>query len=201
MSEPLSEKVKQKAFMDLYEPVHERFSWYCHARLGNTADAKDLISETVLVAYDQLMSLRKSEAFLFFLFGIATRLIQKKSRRRKFWGLFKEKECARIKDPGLSAEAEMDVNILYQALHQLPESHREAIILFEISGFSLKEIQEIQQVSLSAVKARLVRGRKKLGQLLKDPETDFNFGQSIRPQNDLRLNKKATIETGFYQAV
>ena len=201
MSEPLSEKVKQKAFMDLYEPVHDRFSRYCHARLGNTADAKDLISETVLVAYDQLMNLRQPEAFLSFLFGIASRLIKKKSRRWKFWGLFKEKECARIQDTGLSAEAEADIKILYQALQQLPESHKEAIILFEISGFSLKEIQEIQQVSLSAVKARLVRGRRKLGQLLKDPETDFNFSRSIRPETDLRLNKQATIEAGFYQAV
>ncbi|PIZ05301.1 MAG: RNA polymerase subunit sigma-24, partial [Flavobacteriales bacterium CG_4_10_14_0_8_um_filter_32_5] len=40
------------------------------------------------------------------------------------------------------------------------------IVLFEITGFSIKEIMEIQNSSESAVKQRLKRGREKLVELL-----------------------------------
>ena len=51
---------------------------------------------------------------------------------------------------------------LHQALALLPDAQREAVILFEISGFNLKEVAEIQEASLSAVKQRLKRGRERL---------------------------------------
>jgi RNA polymerase sigma-70 factor (ECF subfamily) len=46
------------------------------------------------------------------------------------------------------------------------EEQREAIILFEIAGFSIKEIVVIQNASESAVKQRLKRGREKLVEIL-----------------------------------
>ena len=66
-------------------------------------------------------------------------------------------------EPELSA----DVHFLFAALAQLPEAQREAIILFEISGFSIKEIMEIQRAGESAVKQRLKRGRERLEEILK----------------------------------
>ncbi|WP_026461427.1 RNA polymerase sigma factor [Adhaeribacter aquaticus] len=173
MPEPSPEINKQAVFLQLYQPVHDRFERYCQAQTSNNVDAKDLVSETILIAYEKFDSLRNTDAFLSFLFGVASRLIKNKSKKNKFWGIFKEKKSERIKDQTLNAEAATDINILYQALNQLPENHKEAIILFEISGFSLKEIQGIQQISLSSVKSRLVRGRTKLAQILKDHETDI----------------------------
>jgi RNA polymerase sigma-70 factor (ECF subfamily) len=60
----------------------------------------------------------------------------------------------------------MDIHFLYLALQQLPEEQRECIILFEISGFSIKEIAQTQQAGESAVKQRLKRGREKLIEIL-----------------------------------
>jgi RNA polymerase sigma-70 factor (ECF subfamily) len=51
---------------------------------------------------------------------------------------------------------------LYQSLRQLPTEQREAIILFEISGFSTDEVAKIQRVSEAAVRQRLSRGRAAL---------------------------------------
>jgi RNA polymerase sigma factor (sigma-70 family) len=56
--------------------------------------------------------------------------------------------------------------MLHKALALLPEAQKECIILFEISGFSIKEIMEIQRASESAVKQRLKRGREKLIEIL-----------------------------------
>jgi RNA polymerase sigma-70 factor (ECF subfamily) len=52
------------------------------------------------------------------------------------------------------------------ALAQLPIAQKECIILFEISGFKIKEIAEIQSVSEDAVKQRLKRGRERLQEIL-----------------------------------
>lgn len=48
------------------------------------------------------------------------------------------------------------------ALGTLAPPQREAIVLFELHGYSLEEIAEIQHASLSSVKSRLMRGRARL---------------------------------------
>jgi RNA polymerase sigma-70 factor (ECF subfamily) len=63
-------------------------------------------------------------------------------------------------------QEDADVHFLHQAVAQLSEDQRECIILFEISGFSIKEITHIQNASESAVKQRLKRGREKLIEIL-----------------------------------
>jgi DNA-directed RNA polymerase specialized sigma24 family protein len=53
--------------------------------------------------------------------------------------------------------------LLLEALYSLTEKERAAILLFELGGFSLIEIQQIQgEKSLSAIKSRLSRTREKL---------------------------------------
>ena len=164
---------KQQAFLKLYEPIHENFVRFCQARVGDTELAKDLINDTILIAFEKFESIRNYNAFLYFLFGIARRLLSNSRRRNKFWGEYDETTAERYESAVESPDSHTDASFLYQALDKLPEEQKEALILFEISGFSLKEIQEIQQGSLSAVKARIARGRRKLADLLRDKETEI----------------------------
>ncbi len=71
-----------------------------------------------------------------------------------------------LEDVNANTERDAEVYLLHKALSLLPEDQRECIILFEISGFSIKEIVEIQGVSESAVKQRLKRARAKLIEIL-----------------------------------
>jgi RNA polymerase sigma factor (sigma-70 family) len=48
------------------------------------------------------------------------------------------------------------------ALATLEPAQREAIVLFELHGYSIEEIAEIQRASVAAVKSRLTRGRDRL---------------------------------------
>ena len=48
------------------------------------------------------------------------------------------------------------------ALATLEPVQREAIVLFELHGYSIEEIAEIQRASVASVKSRLVRGRERL---------------------------------------
>lgn len=164
---------KQQYFLRLYEPNHSKLLRYCESVLRDPVNAQDLVSETVLVAYEQLDNLKKEASFNYFLFGIARNLIRRLQRRKKFWGLFNTEQAENIVAP-TSTELNDDVQLLYQALDRLPTPQKEALILFEISGYNIKEIAEIQNSSVSAIKARLARGRQKLGKIL-SPKTTLAY--------------------------
>jgi RNA polymerase sigma-70 factor (ECF subfamily) len=161
---------KQERFLKLYEPIHDRFERFCRARLyGHSSfmEHSDLMNDSLLIAYDKFDSLQSEEAFLSFLFGIAIRILsnhQKKKKEERFTSDNQMVMVASSSAPDLNAE----LHFLYKALNQLNLEQRESIILFEISGFSIKEIAVLHQPSESSVKQRLKRGREKLANILAD---------------------------------
>ncbi|MCX6352147.1 MAG: RNA polymerase sigma factor [Bacteroidetes bacterium] len=157
--------------------MHARLSRYVEAITRNREEAKDLLSETTLIAYERFEQLKNKDAFIYFLFSIASKLYKKQLRRRKWWGMFSEDKAIEIPGGYLNPETNADVDFLYKALDKMPIQFREAIVMFELTGLSIKEIAEIQSVTESAVKSRLTRGREKLASLLREGEaspTHFN---------------------------
>jgi len=158
---------KQKRFQALYEQAHEPFARFCLARVYGDMDYRDLMNETLLVAWEKLDTLRSEAAFSSFLCGIAIRLLAKNKRKRK--ELKVEDQPQLVEHPSDHAsDRNADVYLLYQALAKLPDAQRECLILFEINGFPIREIAALQQASESAVKKRLERGRQGLYQLLRE---------------------------------
>ena len=159
-------KDKQDAFLKLYEPVHERFERFCRARVYNEMDFRDLMNDTLLVAYEKFDSLKSPEAFLSFLFSICVRVLGNYHQKKRTFRLPEGTMHLEIRDRNANPQAHADIHYLYEALAQLSEEQRESIILFEISGFSIKEIAVIQEANEAAVKKRLTRGRQELAKLL-----------------------------------
>ena len=62
------------------------------------------------------------------------------------------------------------MGLLYDYLDKLPLKQKEAFLLFELSGFSLKEIKQLQGGTLAAVKSRLNKARVQLRLWLNDEE-------------------------------
>ncbi|MGB0390583.1 MAG: RNA polymerase sigma factor [Salibacteraceae bacterium] len=163
-------KQDKKTFLNLYSPIHESFARFCHAKAYKVMEPEDLISDSVLAALESFHKVKNEDAFLSFMFSIANNILNKKRRRAKFIGFFNESHVCELRCPDLDAETKYDIEVLYQFLEKLPLKQKEALILFEISGFSLKEIALIQESSLSSVKQRLKRGREKLADLFKSEE-------------------------------
>lgn len=159
-------KTKQDQFLELYEPIHDRFERFCRARVYGDMDFRDLMNETLMVAFEKFDSLRSKEAFLSFLFGISIRIIGNHHQKRRTERFHENDRIKEVMDLNANSQKDADVHFLHVALSQLNEDQRECLILFEISGFSIKEIMEIQQSSESAVKQRLKRGREKLLEIL-----------------------------------
>ncbi len=159
-------KDKQDAFLKLYEPVHERFERFCRARVYNEMDYRDLMNDSLLVAYEKFDSLKSKEAFLSFLFSICVRVLGNYHQKKRTYRIPEGSTHLETSDKTANPQAQADVHYLYEALALLPQEQRESIILFEISGFSIREITIIQNASESAVKQRLKRGREKLMEIL-----------------------------------
>lgn len=168
---------KQSQFLKMYEPVHESFERFCKARAYGDMDFEDLMNETLLVAFQKFDELKNSEHFLSFLIGVSIRILANNNRKNKP-DIIDVQQYSNV-ESNLKTEQDAEVYLLYQCLNELPIEQKEAIILFEISGFSIKEISEIQSVSLSAVKQRLKRGRERLVKLLtfeKKQEKEVKYG-------------------------
>jgi len=159
--------------MRLLEPVHERLERFALAMTRNPEEARDLVAETLLRAYEHFDMLRDETAFIGYLFTTASRSHKRRIWRGRIFRRYDSDRAELIRDVGTSPDVGPDVGALYRALGRLPASQHEAVVLFEITGLSLEEIRAIQGGSLSGVKSRLVRGRKRLAELLGADEERF----------------------------
>ncbi|MDP4200126.1 MAG: RNA polymerase sigma factor [Bacteroidota bacterium] len=159
---------------DFWELVdRERHSlWQLARGLARSYDeACDLMSDTWVAAYRSFPNLRDPSAFHAFVSTIAVRL----HRRRRWRGrLFVPLSEAGEAPYELTSESAYDLAVLIAALNRLPLREREALVLFELSGLSLKEIQTIQGISLSGVKSRLARARRSIKTMLSDTPTELS---------------------------
>jgi RNA polymerase sigma-70 factor (ECF subfamily) len=159
---------------------------------GNHADAEDLMSETILATYERFHTVRDSKAFISFLFTVATRIHRHKTRRSRWFGNYDHERASQLHSTEASPEVAAEIRVLLEAIDKLPAKQREAVVLFEISGFSLEDIREIQGGTLSGVKSRLRRGREALAGLL-GVEDEDGFLQA-RADNTRLKEQEASVQ-------
>jgi len=63
-----------------------------------------------------------------------------------------------------------------EALSQLPDDQREALILVGAAGFSYEEAAEISRCAVGTIKSRVNRARNRLADALQLDETDEDQG-------------------------
>ena len=69
-------------------------------------------------------------------------------------------------------ERREDEEALMTAIHQLPASFRETIMLYYYQGYGINEIAEMLDLPEGTISSRLSRGRKKLEEILKESEVN-----------------------------
>ncbi len=151
--------------------------------LGNTNDALEVTQDAYLKAYKGLSTLQKPAAFAGWLMRIVSNLSLNYRRSRKtrqqlpLDDTFGKVESsgsaggewmAKTGDPLHNLESREMGAKLQQALLQLPEKQRQAILMFTIEEMPQKEVAEALKISVEAVKWHVFQGRKKLKELLKD---------------------------------
>ncbi len=176
-------------FLSWYEAIHPAFVRYCRSRAYGRMEAEDLVQEAVLATLEAFYRIEKKEKLLSFMIGVANNILKNQYRRSRFQAEWEEKVLeqmeSRIGDPELA----LDIHFLHQAIDQLPERQKEALLLFEIAGFSIWELAEIQESTESAVKTRLSRARKALQGLLDEEKIN---------EKSLPLGKRLAIYAALF---
>ena len=172
-------------FIELLNPHYNDAVNYCTALCYRHSldDAKDLLQESLLKSLENISSLKEDSKFRSWLFTIITREYYN-SHRRSFWKRFISTDAVPMPDIFDKASNNNDNNddkdTLMKALEQLKPKERSAILLFEIGGFSIEEITQMEnEKSQSAVKSRLSRTREKLQSIIKNLESNSGNGEKI----------------------
>ncbi|MCK5743003.1 MAG: RNA polymerase sigma factor [Chlorobi bacterium] len=168
-------------FWVLLKPLYGKLNCFALSRTRSRDRAKDLVSETVLRAYDSFDKLKSEKAFLSYLFSIAVRVNISNHRKSSYIEYDESVDYEELFADNISPEDAADLNILYAACDELPKVQSDVFFHYEILGFSQKEIAKIFDISLFNVKIRLHRARKNLRLKLGDNSSDI-----ISTQGELR---------------
>jgi RNA polymerase sigma-70 factor (ECF subfamily) len=144
-------------------------------------DAEDVMQESFQLAFIHLKSFKGGSRFSTWLSRIAINASLMKLRRKSHSRDVSLDESAETEEPSFRLEVEdqgLDPEqlyahkerqrILFRAMNELAPGMRKAIELRELGERSTEETAQIMGISVSAVKARVFHGKKKLRERLKD---------------------------------
>ena len=153
------------AFVSLYNHFKGPVYSYCTKMLGDKQGAQDVLKDTFLRIYENRNRLMKTDSFKAWLFTIARNQCLNQLRRSKRLSSFSTDNVENIPvlgTPARDIEKSEQIRIVNEFIGQLKPDYREVIILREYQNLSYEEIAAITRSTLSAVKSRLFKARKKL---------------------------------------
>ncbi|WP_137046259.1 RNA polymerase sigma factor [Pseudolabrys sp. FHR47] len=137
--------------------------------LGNAADAEDVVQEAMLRVWTHAPRWEPLAAFRTWLTRIVVNLCLDRKRKAPWVDL---EAAGEIADPTPNAGDEAERNerdrLVDQAIAQLPDRQRTAIVLTYGEGMSNAEVAEVMGTTVSAVETLLVRGKQGLRRALGD---------------------------------
>ena len=184
----------------LFEAYHDRIYRYVLGLVRNPAEAEDLTQDTFLRAYRYGDSLRDPDAVRGWLYRIATHVCLDRLRQRKpSVSLDSEEGENRLKPPASTAPSPLDISerketsaCVQRCLDFLPDKYRAVILLREAHSLTGPEIADLLGVTLTTVKIRLHRARRKLQQVMKRGcavSDDSRGVPTCRPKTQEQFNK------------
>ena len=168
-----------EAFEELVEKYKRPVLNLVYRMIGDPAEAEDLAQNVFVQVFRSSDRYRVSAKFSTWLFTIARNLCLNEIRRRKRHPAdsldapsFDDEEPRQYQDhktaaPGENlAESEL-ISKIAEAVHDLPENQRTALLLFRDQELAYEDISEVIGCSLSATKSLIHRARETLKARLK----------------------------------
>jgi RNA polymerase sigma factor (sigma-70 family) len=167
---------------DLYERYASRLYGFCLHRLGSREEAEDAVQTTFLNAFRGLSRGVVPASESAWLFKIAENVCLSRHRatfrRRRVEA---PGDLATVEDTvAAPARADDELIPLEDALAEMPDAQRRALLLREWQGLSYREIAAELEVSQSAVETLIFRARRSLARRLEAPRERLRrVGQAI----------------------
>ena len=166
------------AFEQLYARYKHQLYQYCLNSCDNEATANELFQEVWIRVIKARSQFKNDSPFNAWLFRIARNIIidhyRSKGRKPVTESIDEpqSQSVATLKSSLLSPEQMAGIQeretLLYNALQQLPDVQREAVLLKHIAGMSTAEIATMVETGVETVKSRLRYATSKLRTLLED---------------------------------
>src|SRR5262249_19915934 len=137
--------------------------------LRNDADAEDVAQESLLRAFRKFDRLREHDRFRAWLVRISFRIALDRLRAAKRRQV-REAEWMRERERSRPASAQGSREFqqhLEQAMEELPEKLRLALLLSAMEGHTLEEVAVLLSVPVGTVKSRVFFARKQLAEKLR----------------------------------
>lgn len=164
------------AFVALYNRYKGPVYAFCVKMLLDRAAAEDVLQETFVRVYENRERLTRPGSFKAWLFTIARNQCLNQLRRqgRQVPLGDTEPHAPARETPFSQLMKSEQVDLVNAYLAQLKPEYREVLVLREYQNLSYEEIAAVTRNTLSSVKSRLFKARRKLGSFLRpilDPES------------------------------
>jgi RNA polymerase sigma-70 factor (ECF subfamily) len=181
--------------LQLLTPVHGQAMGTARRLYRSATDGDDLYQEAVLRAFQKLPALREDGAFRSWFFAVLITVHRSRSRRG-FWRRFLRLDDVLVSggqpagDDAMNWEEDRQrAERASRALASLPAVQREAVVLHDIEGFTMREVAELQRVTVSAVKTRVTRGRARFARCYQR----WGIGAQTPAHADSRATARAAL--------
>jgi len=155
-----SKRQDAEAFAKLYEIVYKDMYAYAYYMLSNEQDAEDIVSETVMSAYEGIKKLKDSSLFRNWIFKI---LSNKCKKKRKQYAKRSEHYLEDIKKEITTEDVNhADREVIRKAFSLLSDEERMIVGSYIFGGFKGEEIAEKLGMKHSTVRSKYRRTLQKL---------------------------------------
>ncbi|NYI82037.1 RNA polymerase sigma-70 factor (ECF subfamily) [Saccharopolyspora hordei] len=167
------------AFSELFRRHRDRLWAVALRTMRDPEDAADALQDAMISAFRNASSFRAESQVTTWLHRIVVNACLDRIRRKQARPTVPLPEAGPA-EPAVprDAIAEQDTKMAVQdALAELPEDQRTAIVLVDVEGYSVAEAAAVFGIAEGTVKSRCARGRAKLAKLLghlRNPSADAN---------------------------
>ncbi len=192
------------AYVALYNRYKGPVYAFCAKMVLDREVAQDVMQETFIRVYENRQRLLKAGSFKSWLFTIARNqclnTLRRANRHVKFDETISGAAVPDVETPfGRLMKAEQ-VALVNRFLNELSPEYREVLVLREYQNLSYEEIAAVTRNTVSSVKSRLFKARRKLGQFLQpwiDP-TDEDQKVDIKkyePDSQSQSERRRVLDT------
>lgn len=145
--------------------------------LGDRAEAEDVAQDALIRLWKQAPDWRQGEAKVTtWLYRVVANLCTDRLRKGRGVALdaIPEPEDDR-ETPAEALQQKSRQMALKQALSELPDRQRQAVVLRHIEGLSNPEIAEIMQIGVEAVESLTARGKRALAKILAERKDELGY--------------------------
>jgi RNA polymerase sigma-70 factor (ECF subfamily) len=174
-------------FWKLLEPEYLRGMMFCRKLMGDRDEGDDLYQDALILAFTKFPDLRDRGAFRSWFYRI---LINKfrSTVRRPWW----KRRMALTPDIEMQLVGENPVEMhtarrwLDRAFQAVSTEEQTLVTLFELEGWSIRELAGLYGINEGSIKARLFRARRRMKEALirfsRKPKTDIAAARILRKE-------------------